>query len=488
MNSSIQQTGNQVTLSITAGEEDLTPTVRSVYNRLRESVSADGFRQGKAPNNIVERELGTEKVHAEVIDAAAEKLYRNAIQEHEIRPVSNPEVAVKKFTPYTELELEVTVEVMPEAKLPDYTRISKSAESTDVSEQEVNDVLESLRERLAERAEVERAAQSGDEITIDFRGTRDGEDVPGAQADDYPLILGSGRFIPGFEEEVTGLKPGDQKQFSLTFPEDYTEEELAGKQIDFEVTVKKVTEITKPEVNDEFARNAGPFQNLAGLQEDVRNHLQSEKEQGSQRRLENDIIKEVADNTEVELPDSMMEQERERVREDIQKRLSEQGLDLDSYLQQSGKTQQQHEADIEEQTKERVKTAIILTEVARAENLEVTSEELEMRMQVLAGQYQDEQMQQEMQKPEARREVANQMLAEKTVQQLVQYATENQDADQPDTGEDQSDTDDSQSSSAQTGKSTKKQSGSKTSGSKQKTSKSTKNQSGSSNKQNTKKE
>ena len=454
MNSSIQQTGNQVTLTITAGEEDLSPTVRNTYNKLRESVEADGFRKGKAPNNIVEREIGTEKVHAEVIDAAAEKLYRHAIQEHNIRPVGNPEVSVKKFTPYTELELEATVEVMPEVELPDYTQISKSPESSQVSEQEIQDVLESLRERLAERQGVERASQTGDEITIDFKGTRDGEVVPGAQAEDYPLLLGSERFIPGFEAELIGLSPGEQKQFSLTFPQDYSQDDLAGKQVDFDVTVKKVTEITKPEVNDEFAQNAGPFQSLAGLEEDVRNHLQSEKEQGVQQRLENEVIGEVVDKTEVDLPGSMKDQERERVQSDINKRLSDQGLDLDSYLRQTGKTQQQHETDIEEQTKERVKTALVLTEVARAEGLEVTPDELETRLQVLAGQYQDENMQQEMQKPEARRDVANQMLAEKTVQQLVEYATSDRsDHQSPDTPED---ADTSQSESADSNSKTSK--------------------------------
>lgn len=433
MNSSIEYNGNQSILTITAQEDDLTPTVRSVYNRLRESVSADGFRQGKAPNNIVERELGTERVHSEVIDAAAEKLYRQAVQEHDLRTIANPQVAVKKFTPYTELELEVTVEVMPEVTLPDYTQISKSTETTEVSESEVNDVLESLRERLAERQEVDRAAQSGDEVTIDFRGTKDGQEIPGAQATDYTLILGSDRFIPGFEQELIGLKAGDEKQFSLEFPQEYGEDELAGKQVDFEITVKTVTEITKPDMNDEFAQNAGPFQNLVGLQEDVRNHLQSEKEQGSQKRLENEIIQEVVNNTQVELPESMLEQERQRVREDFQKRLSEQDMDEASYLEQTGKTQEQHEADIEEQTKERVKTALVLTEIARAEQLEVTPDELEMRMQMLAGQYQDEQMQQELQKPEVRRDVANQMLAEKTVQQLVEYATpDTEDSGAPD--------------------------------------------------------
>ncbi|PSO45341.1 hypothetical protein BRC21_00210 [Candidatus Saccharibacteria bacterium SW_7_54_9] len=172
--------------------------------------------------------------------------------------------------------------------------------------------------------------------------------------------------------------------------------------------------------------------------------------------MENEVIQEVVDNTEVDLPDSMKDQERERVQSDINKRLSDQGLDLDSYLRQTGKTQQQHESDIEEQTKERVKTALVLTEVARGEGLEVTPDELETRLQVLAGQYQDENMQQEMQKPEARRDVANQMLAEKTVQQLVEYATNGRsDQQSPDTPED-ADTSQSESADANS-KASKKQ-------------------------------
>lgn len=425
MKSNIQQEGHQVTLTINAEESDLTPSVRSVYNRLRESVDADGFRQGKAPNDIVDRELGAERVQSEVIDAAAEKLYRQAIEENDLRPVGNPHVSVKKFAPYTELELEVTVEVMPEVKLPDYTKISKSSESAEVEDKEINDVLESLRERLSKRTEVDRAAKSGDEITIDFKGTKDGKEVPGARATDYAIILGSKQFIPGFEEELIGLKKDEQKQFSITFPEEYGEQSLAGETVDFDVTVKKVNEIEKPELNDEFAKEAGPFENLAGLQEDVRNHLQSEKDQSTQRKLENDVINEIVQNTEVDLPESMVEQEVKRVEEDVQKRMEEQGMDEETYLEQTGKSKEDHQAEIKEQAKDRVKTALVLTEVARKEGLEVTQEELDMRLQVLAGQYQDDKMQQELAKPEARREVGNQLMAEKTVQKLVEYAQAN---------------------------------------------------------------
>lgn len=423
MKSTTQQDGNQLTISITAEDQDLTPTVKSVYNRLRETVDADGFRPGKAPNDVIERELGAEKVQSEVIDAAAEKLYRQAIEQYKIRPISRPHVAVKQFVPYTTLELEVTVEVMPEVELPDYQNLSKEPPATEVTEEEIEGVLESLRERMAERTPVDRAAASGDEVTIDFRGHQNDRDIPGAQAQDYSLVLGSNDFIPGFEEELHDLSAGEMKTFSITFPEDYGEASLAGETVEFEVTLKNVSEIQKRELDDNFAQEAGPFSSLEKLREDVGNHLRSEKEQNTQQQFQDEVLSELVSQTEVDIPQSMLDQEKERVQSDIEQKLSEQSMDLDTYLQQTGKTREEHDQDLEERARERVKTALILTEVAKAEELEVAEDELEVRLQALAGQYGDDQVQEEIQKPEVRKQISDQMLAEKTMQALVDYAT-----------------------------------------------------------------
>lgn len=428
MNSTTQQTGNQLTLTITAEESDLTPTVKSVYNRLRQTVEADGFRTGKAPNHIIDRELGGEKVQAEVIDAAADKLYRQALEKHDIRPIGRPHVAVKKFAPYSELELEITVEIMPEVTLPDYTKIKQDPNPVEAGQEEVDEVLESLRERMADREPLERPAQSGDEVTIDFRGQRGGEDIPGAQATDYAMVLGGEKFIPGFEEELIGMSAGEDKQFSLTFPAEYPEPSLAGQSVDFEVSMKQVASIKKPELNDEFAQTAGPFSDLENLRQDIYNHLQSEKQQSQQKQLENDVLSAVVAEAGIEVPESMLEQERERVREDISRKLAEQQLDEDSYLEQTGKTRETYEDEIAQQARERVKTALVLTEVAKAEGLSVSPDELDVRLQVIAGQYNDDKVQEEIQKPEVRQQISDQMLAEKTVQTLVEYATAHREA------------------------------------------------------------
>ncbi len=424
MNIESKRTGNETILSITASKQDLEPIVRSTYNRLRESVEAKGFRPGKAPNDIIDRELGEQTVHAEIIDAAAQKFYRQAVESEDVRPINSPHVEVKKFVPHNELELEIKVEVMPEVKLGDYKKISQDKPAVEVTDDEVDNVLTSLQDRFAEREEVDRAAKEGDEVTIDFIGTRNGKPVDGAEAKDYPLQLGSNRFIPGFEEELIGLKAGDDKVFTIKFPDDYNEQSLAGTEVEFNVSVKKVSETKRPKLDDEFAGNAGPFKNLEHLKTDIHDHLKSEKEQQQERAFNNEVVDKVVDQAKVDLPQSMVDAERQRVESDFLRSLSEQGLDKDEYLKKTGQTEDKHQKEIDEQAERRVKTSLVLTEVATQEGLEVTPDELEVRAQVLAGQYQDEKIREELTKPEVRREIANQMLAEKTVEKLGGYATE----------------------------------------------------------------
>lgn len=424
MNTTLKRTSNEAKLTIIAEESDFAPIIRDVYNRLRPSVTAKGFRPGRAPNNIIDKELGVERVQAEVLEAAAERFYRQGLKEHDLHPVTNPHVEVKKFVPYTEAEIEITVEVMPEVTLGEYKKVKVKKEEAKVEESEVEQVLSSLQERLAEREEVKRAAKKGDEVEIDFHGKKDGQDVPGAQATHYPLQLGSDRFIPGFEAELIGLKAGDEKTFTITFPNEYGEASLAGAEVEFSVKVHKVSELMQPQLNDEFAKKAGPFESLDKLKEDVRAHLASEKDQTLTRQFENDVVSAVVDQSKVDLPQTMLERERERLAADFERSLAEQGLSKKAYLEQVKQTEKEHEKELSAQAEKRVKTALVLTKLAEAEKLQVTPEELEIRTQVLAGQYQDEKIQEELQKPEVRREIANQMLAEKTVAQLVSYAEE----------------------------------------------------------------
>lgn len=424
MKHSIQkQEDTEVVLSVTLDKADLDAIVDHVFDELRPKVKAAGFRPGKAPNNIVERELGAESVQAEVIEHAASEHYAKAVDKLDVRPLSRPKVDLKKFVPYSELEFTATVEVMPPVKLADYKKIKKTLAKVDVTDKEIADVIVGLRSRAAEKSEVKRAAKDGDEATIDFAGELNGKAVPGADGKSYPLLLGSGRFIPGFEEEIIGLKPGDKKSFDITFPKDYAESTLQGKKVKFSVTLHKLNELKLPKVDDDFAKSVGPFADLSALKADIRKQIMSEKTTKERQALENEILDEVVTKSKLSLPARMVENQLEQLKADFERSLKSRNITREEYLKQQKQTEKDLSHEFEKESERRVKLSLLLTEIAHVEKLEVSPSEFEIRMQLLQGQYQDPQMQAELGKLEARREIANQLLAEKTVAKLVEYAT-----------------------------------------------------------------
>lgn len=418
----VKQQDAKATVSATADESALTPIVRSAFNELRSNVEAKGFRKGRAPNEVVERELGSERVQSEIVEAAAQAAYRQAVSEHDLHPIDAPHVELKKFVPYTRLELVITVGVMPEIKLADYKKFSVPSQPASVADADVERVVEGLRLRAAKRREVKRSAAEGDEAIIDFEGQRDGVTVPGASGADYPAVIGSGRLVDGFEEELIGLKAGDKKEFKLTFPQNYAEPSLAGQPVTFSVTVKKINQLDLPAVDDAFASEVGPFKDLAQLKDDIKKNLKTEKEQESQRQTENEVVKNVVENSQLKIPSQLVETQSAQLRDELDRQLAARGSTREQYLKTENKTEADLDRELEGESERRLKTAMVLTEVAKAEGLKVTPEETQMRLQMLKGQYPDEKMQAELDKPEARREISNQLLAEKTVAKLVEYA------------------------------------------------------------------
>lgn len=418
-----KQDDTEVVLNIALEKSDLDAIVDHVFDELRPKVKAAGFRPGKAPNTIVERELGTESVQAEVIEHAASEHYAKAVDKLDVRPLTRPKVDLKKFVPYSELEFTATVEVMPPVKLADYKKIKKTLPKVEVTDKEIDDVIEGLRSRAAKKTPVTRIAKSGDEATIDFNGERDGKKVPGADGKGYPLLLGSGRFIPGFEDEVIGMKPGQKKSFEITFPKDYAESTLQGKKVKFSVTLHKLNELALPKVDNEFAKSVGPFADLSALKADIKKQILNEKTTKERQALENEILGEIVDKSKLPLPARMVENQLEQLKADFERTLKSRNVTREEYLKQQKQSEKDLSNEFEKESERRVKLSLILTEIANVEKLEVTPSEFEIRMQLLQGQYQDPQMQAELGKLEARREIANQLLAEKTVAKLIEYAT-----------------------------------------------------------------
>lgn len=416
-----QNSDTNVTLTISASQEDLASVKKHVLGHFQAKLKVAGFRQGKAPLNVIEKQADPNALQAEFIDEAINHLYQKVISGGEVKPVASPQVSIKKFVPFTELEFEAAVDVMGKITLADYKKIKKTKSLPTVTEKDVQDVINSLRSRAAKRSAINRPAKDGDELIIDFKGTNQkGEAINGADGKDYPLLLGSKTFIPGFEDNLLGVKAGEEKTFTLTFPKDYGVKALANKKVTFAVTVKTVYEIAEPTLDDAFAATVGPFTSVDQLKTDIKKQLRSEKENQVARQFENDIIQDIVEGSKVALPHSLVSEQIERLKNEIRQNLTYRGQTWQEMLESENLTEEEYiSTELKPEAERRVKTGLILAEISVKEKIDVTPEELEVRMQILKGQYQDAAMLAELEKPEARREIASRLLTEKTVQHLA---------------------------------------------------------------------
>ena len=411
-----------IILKVEADAADLEPIHRHVLSHFK-NVKVPGFRAGKAPSQLVEQSISQQQLLDEFMEHALNELYRRAVDMENLRPIATDNVQLKKFVPYTQLEFEAETEVIGPIKLPNYKTIKVSKKSPEVTAKDVNDVIKSLQQRLAERTEVERPAKDGDELTIDFSGIgEDKKPVPGADGKDYPLVLGSKAFIPGFEEHLVGAKPGETKDFDVTFPKDYGVAALQSKKVTFKVQIKKIAELKEPKADDAMASKAGPFKTLAELKTDVKKQLRTEKESQAKIDQQNTLMAKIAEKTEAEIPQRLVQDEIGRMEEQEKQNLVYRGQTWEEHLQAEGISEEEHRERNYPEALQRVKIGLILSEIADKEGLRISPEELELRMQLLRGQYQDPQMQAELNKPENIRDVEARLLTEKTLDKLGSYA------------------------------------------------------------------
>jgi trigger factor len=409
-------------LTIIAHEADLSPLKQHVLQHFQSRVKVPGFREGKTPLSLVEKNVDQGQFQSEFLEEAISQMYSQAAQEANLRPVGRPEVELKKFVPFTELEFTVKVEVIGETTLGDYKKLKAVKPSVEVTAEDIKGVIRSLQTRMAEKKDVNRAAKDGDQVWIDFNGVDvKGQPVKGADGKDYPLILGSNTFIPGFEPALVGLSAGEEKTFDTTFPKDYGVKALAGKKVTFTVSVTKVQEVVEPKVDDEFASKVGSFKTVAELKADIKKQLKIEREQQAEREYDNLLVKQLADKSSVDIPESLIEEQIDRIENEEKQNLLYRGQTWEEHLKEEGVTPEEHREQKREAAAERVKMSIVLSAVAEEENLNVTPEELEVRIQILKGQYQDAAMQSELDKPENRQDIAARLLTEKTLAKLKSY-------------------------------------------------------------------
>jgi trigger factor len=416
----------KIQLTLTADAELLQNVKQETLAALAGDVKIQGFRGGKAPLNMVEKHLDPMRLQTEFLDRALSRLYAAALEhDHTIRPVDQPSVKIKKFVPFDTLELDIEIEIVGNVTLPDYKKIKLARPKVTVEPKEIDAMIDNLRTHLAERKDVDRAGKEGDEVWIDFSGVdaKTNEPVNGADGKDYPLILGSNTFIPGFEPELIGLKAGEQKTFTIAFPKDYGVKALQNRKVAFTVTVKKVQEITEPKVDDTFAAKAGPFKSVSELREDISKELESRKTTDANQAYTDELILKITEKSKVAIPEALITEQIKRLERDQRQNLIYRGQTWQEYLAAEGLNDKTYRERVRPDAELRVKAGLVLAEIAEAEKIEVTPAELDNHMKLIASQYPDAKMQAELAKPEARRSIASRILTEKTVAKLADYAS-----------------------------------------------------------------
>ena len=369
---------SSVSVRVELPPEKLDGAIAEAVRHLSQRTRIHGFRPGKAPRAVVERVVGSEALLEEAMDHLVQRAYRDALVEHQILPLAQADVKVEQGEEGKPVIFTATVPIRPDVQLGDYRGFNFGPEIETIDEAKVQKVIDELRDQNASLAPVEeRGARNGDYAVIGYTGTRDGVPFDGGSAERMPLILGDERLIPGFEAELVGLKPTETKGFDLTFPDDYPEASLKGRQAHFEVELKELREKILPAEDDEFARSLGSFADLAALRTEVKARLERNALDHARHEFADKIIEYATANATLELPDILVEQEIEIMHDELRGSLARQGIDEESYLKVVEKTEADLHADFRPRAEKRVKVLLVLSKVAEDEGIEIADRDVE---------------------------------------------------------------------------------------------------------------
>lgn len=411
----------KVELTISLGVEELKAAEQVALTKLAKEVKIEGFRKGKAPLEMVAAQVDQNVLGQEIIENALSKAVAEAFLKEKIQAINRPEVDVKKFVPGTELEFTATSEIMPKVELGDYKNLKVKKEKVSVSQKEINETIDQILKNFAEKKEVKRAAKEGDEVIIDFLGKKDGVAFDGGKAEKFPLELGSKSFIPGFEEGLIGKKAGDELSLDLKFPKDYHAKDLAGAKVVFEVKIHEVRENVLPEINEEFLSKLGEFKTKEEFEKQIKEDLKTQKQAEADDKFKDELVKRLAEVSKVPVPEILLEDQKQSIEMDMQQNLMYSGLSLDDYLKRMGKTREEWlENDVKAVAESRVKSGLALAELSKVEKIQSTVDELDARIAQLKEQYgNSKEVVKQLSSDDVRRNLANQILTEKTIDLLV---------------------------------------------------------------------
>ncbi|MEN2765704.1 trigger factor [Ornithinibacillus xuwenensis] len=381
--------GNEGVLTFEVSAEEFEVALDKAFAKVVKTVQIPGFRKGKIPRPIFEKRFGVEALYQDAVDIVLPDAYVKAIDDAGIDPIDQPDVDIEQIERGQTLVFTATVTVKPEVKLGDYKGLEVEELDASVTDEDVENELQQLRDRHAELVvKEEGAVEEGDTVVMDFEGFLDGEAFDGGKGENHSLEIGSGQFIPGFEEQLVGKEAGVETDIQVTFPEDYHAEELAGKEATFKVTIHEIKSKELPELDDEFAKDVDEeVETLEELKNKKREQLEADKKQSAENAKREELINKASDNAEVEVPDVMVKSELDRMMREFEQRLQMQGMTLDLYYQFSGQDEAALKEQMSEDASKRVKTNLTLEAIVKAENLDVSEEDVTAELENMASMY-----------------------------------------------------------------------------------------------------
>ena len=384
----VKKEGNKVTLKITVDNNKFEEAVNKAYNKTKGKYNIPGFRKGKAPKVVIETQYGKGVFYNDAIDMLFPEVYPEAIKELNIDPIDRPDLDIEEISKDNGLVMVVNVEVKPEFELGAYKGIEISKVDNTVSEEDVEARLNEMVNRNARLTSVEdKALEYGDTAVIDFEGFENGVAFEGGKGENYNLVIGSNTFIPGFEDQLVGKKAGEEVEVNVTFPEAYHAENLAGKPVVFNVKVNDVKVKEVPALDDEFAKDTTEFETLAELRADVKAKLEEQAKNAADAEMRNALVEKVSANTEVEVPEAMVQHQIDNMLMELNYQLQYQGLNLQQLLQMTGRSIEELRNERREDAARLVKSSLVLEAIAKAEGIEVSEEELTEELEKMASMY-----------------------------------------------------------------------------------------------------
>lgn len=381
---------SNVEISVKLSVDELIPFLKKSAKKISASAKIEGFRPGKAPYDIVKVKFGEMAILQEAIDEIIMKTYYEVVKENNLTTIGQPQISVEKLAPENPFIYQAIVPILPQVKLGDLSKISLKREEIKIADEQVEKIIEEIRAMRATEKKVDRPIQSGDLVKLNFDVFRDKVPIENGQSQNYPLLIGENRFIPGFEDNLLGLKADEEKSFTLPFPESYHEKSLAGKPAEFKVKIIEVAEVIKPELTDDLAKeiSAGKFPTVEELKTNIRANLTEEEKAKQERRLEIRLLEEVVKISEIgDLPELLVREEIHRMLHELEDSVAQQGFDFTNYLASIKKTTEELEKGFEPQAELRVKSSIVAREIYQEQKFDVTPDEVEKEIAELLKRY-----------------------------------------------------------------------------------------------------